>query len=362
MYNKIEQGIIWLSAFEFISHKKEELILSIFNDAADMFANFGGKQPEIEKIVDGMNLDKMLFANNDEFLKNYILRLEQMDVKIITIFSKGYPEKLKEVDSPPYILFCKGDTSLLNSDSIAIVGTRQPTTYGRGVTANFSKCLAENGFTIVSGLAYGVDTIAHESALEVDGKTIAVLAGGFNYIYPASNSNLSETISKKGLLVSEYKPSTQPSTYTFPIRNRIIAGLCKGTLITEAGERSGSLHTKEYALECGRDIFVVPGNINSSASAGTNRLIKSCQSACVTSFEDILSYYGKEKIDKQKKEIKQLSFDEDLIFGLLKDRDMTFEEICEKTSIETKKVNSYLTTLQIRGIIRKSQGNIFSIN
>ena len=179
-------------------------------------------------------------------------------------------------------------------------------------------------------------------------------------MYPAMNTNLSEEIAEKGLLVSEYRPNVFPTSYTFPFRNRIIAGLSEGVLITEAGEKSGALHTKNYALEFGREVFVVPGNINNIKCLGTNRIIKSMQGACVTEPEDILIKLG---IDAKVKQVEtvQTNITEKLILTALEDGEQTLENLQEITKLETKTLNSCLTMLQIRGLIRKLPGNIYSI-
>ena len=354
MYNNNEQSIIWFSMFDFMTSKKIEEVLNFYDSPSDILSI--GLIEEIENVVGKENFSKLKEKYDKNLLSSYISALEKDDIKCVTMYSNEYPKKLKGLESPPYILFCKGDLSLLSSNCFAIVGTRTPSSYGKVVTQNFAKGLAENGFTIVSGLAMGVDKIAHETALDVKGKTIAVLGGGFNHIYPAMNENLAALISKNGLLVSEYRPSVHPTAYNFPVRNRIIAGLTCGILITEAGEKSGALHTKEYALECGRDVFAIPGNITSAKSAGTNRLLKSMQSALVTNYEDILQTYNisKKKVNKQSK---QLSFNEQIIINSLQDEQLSLDEIQFKTGLDIKILNSCLTTLQISGLIKKLPGN-----
>lgn len=358
MYNKNEKAILWLTLFDFITSKKMEEILSFYNEPYEILDEL---KPEIKNLVGNDNFCKMEKYFDKNLFNSYIEALDKESVTCVTIFSEAYPSKLKDLELPPYSLFCKGDISLLKSKCFGIVGTRVPTAYGRTVTQNFAKGLAENGLTIVSGLAMGVDKIAHETTLDCGGKTIAVLGGGFNHIYPAMNENLAKRIVEKGLLVSEYRPSVRPTAYNFPVRNRIIAGLSDGILITEAGEKSGALHTKEYSLECGRDVFVVPGNITSAKSIGTNRLLKSIQSALVTSYEDILETYSI-KPTKQKKNNKQLGFNEQIIMSALADGELSFEEIQIKTGLEIKILNSCLTTLQISGLIKKLPGNEYILS
>ena len=283
------------------------------------------------------------------------------NIKCITVFSENYPQKLLKLQDPPYVLFAVGNLDLINTKSIAIVGARNPSVYGKIVTEKFAKTLAQNGITIVSGLASGVDKLAHEGALEVDGNTIAVLAGGFDHIFPAMNLNLAREIAKKGLIISEHFVTHKPTKYSFPIRNRIIAALSDGVLITEAGKKSGSLYTSEFASEIGIETYCVPGNITNELSYSTNDLIKKCAAACVTSPDDILSILGITKIVLLKKKLKteQLSMEETIICNLLSLEEKDFVFLQEKTGFSTQNLNISLTSLEIRGIIKKLAGNTF---
>ena len=242
---------------------------------------------------------------------------------------------------------------------MAIVGTRNPTFYGKDITQKFAKDLTDAGFTIVSGLSTGVDKISHETALDNNAKTIAVLGNGFEKMYPAININLSKEIALKGLLITEYYPTYQARSYSFPARNRIIAALSDGVLITEAAQKSGSLYTKDFALELGVEVFSVPGNVTSLKSVGTNNIIKFGHAQCVTSANDILNHYG-----IKKKEIKtkiQLNFDEQIIYNYLQSGDKSFDELQIYTNLSVQSLNTCLTTMQIRGIIKKLPGNYYSI-
>lgn len=358
MYNLDEQAIIFFSAFD-LTYKKQQEIFSLTSNYSQLISNFNNFSKQIEKIVNDSTIFNDICKNlSDNFLSDYINNLNKSNIQCLTICSKDYPESLKNIDQPPYILFCKGDISLLKLDGIAIVGTRMPTSYGKIITEQFAKGLVMNDFAIISGMAAGVDTISHRTAIDNGGKTIAVLGNGFEHIYPAFNKELFRKISEQGLLISEYKPSTKPALYTFPFRNRIIAGLSKGVLITEAGEKSGSLHTKEYALEMGKEVFAVPGNVNSLMSKGTNKLIRSLQGACVLSFEDIVYKFKNNvvKTDNPTKNI-QLSVEDELILNSIKLEGKTIEQLQEITKLPTSKLNSCLTIFEIKGIIKKLPGN-----
>ena len=325
---------------------------------------------EIKKIVDNKEIDKLLSTNeyanlakksDDRLFRSYLANLEKDNIKVITIMDAEYPEKLRYLDDAPMLIYCKGDISLLNTDAISIVGTRIPSNYGRYVTEKFAGVLASAGLTVVSGLAYGVDAISHRKALEVNGKTIAVLGGGLNHIYPEANTNLANEIAEKGLLISEYPPFAKPSKYTFPVRNRIIAGLSLGTLITEASKKSGTIHTKEYALDYGRDVFAVPGNINSLKSELPNSLIRSAQAECVLEPEDILIRYNMDSPKLAKRAV-EVSMDEETILKLLKNGEQDFDELAKNSQLPTNILNSCLTTLEIRGLIKRMPAKTYMLS
>ena len=221
--------------------------------------------------------------NIEKLLNKY----EIEEITPITIKDTQYPILLKEIFDPPYVLYCKGNISLFNSNKISIVGTRNPTFYAKKVVELLLPKLIEKELTIVSGLALGVDTYAHKVTINNNGKTIAVLGSGISHIYPKENSGLAKIIGQEHLLVSEYTPYTPPQRWQFPLRNRIISGLSRGTLIVEAKDRSGSLITAEQALEQGRDVFAIPGSIFSLSSTGTNKLIQQ-GAKLVMSSDDIL--------------------------------------------------------------------------
>lgn len=361
MYSIDEKFLIYLSCFEFLTYDKLDKLLYSYQTPSKLIHNFIEKKYDITKIISEEEYNKILKYLDQNIINTYLKKLEDQNIVCITYYSENYPEKLRQIENPPFILYCKGDLSLLNTKSIAIVGTRKPTSYGEGITKDFAEGLANNGLTIVSGLAYGVDKIANETALKY-GKTIAVLGGGFNNIYPAVNTNLANEIAKNGLLISEYHIDVKPKHYYFPVRNRIIAGLADAVLITEASEKSGSMHTKEYALDFGREVYAVPGNINSENSAGTNKLIKSGQGYCVTCYQDVLEEMKIQITTKKdsQKDIK-LSSNEKLVVDCLKKGEKHFEEIIALTHLDIKTANTCLTTLSIRGIIKRLAGNYYSL-
>lgn len=362
-YSEDEKAIIFLSLFDKLSYKKQRELLALYTYPAELLRRLYVDEESIKKIV-GEKVYEDMTDKCGAFLNSYIKNLNDMNVRCITIASEIYPSKLKYIFEPPIILFAKGNLELLNSKSVAIVGTRNPSAYGREITAEFSESIAKRGICVISGLAAGVDKISHENALKVQGKTIAVLGGGFNKIYPAMNTNLANEIFEKGLILSEYSPSREPTRYTFPYRNRIISGLADCVLITEAGEKSGALYTKQYAQDEGKTIFAIPSNITNIRAVGTNKLIKTREAKCAISPDDILSEFCL-SVEENKNTIKsvnqQISIVDKQILDALEDKNQTFDELSVITGLDAKSLNSNLTMLQIRGLIKKLPGNEFSL-
>ena len=255
MYTIDDKVILWLSSFDFVSYKKAMQIIDLF-DLDDLFNNLKDYRKDLLKIIKASEFDELLENNNLMYVDGIIRGYNEHSIRAITYRSDKYPELLREIDSPPLILYCKGNIDLLNTDCLAVVGTRRATNYGKTACKKIVNEVASQGITIVSGLAEGIDTIAHKSTLEVKGKTIAVLGSGLLHIYPASNENLyREILDNDGLIISEYKPNEPSVTYHFPVRNRIIAGLSKAVAIMEATEKSIIERYLLYLLEL--MIFIV---------------------------------------------------------------------------------------------------------
>lgn len=287
-----------------------------------------------------------------------------MEVKKLTLRSPGFPEKLKRITSPPKELFLAGADieELLSRPCVAIVGSRKVSTYGRQTTTELARQLAERGIVIVSGLALGVDGIAHQAALDVDGRTVAVLPRGLDKIYPASHSRLAKKIiDGGGMLVTEYPDNTEIFKPNFVARNRLIAGLAEATLITEAAEKSGSLHTARYALEQGKHVLAVPGNVTSPTSAGTNNLIKA-GAIPVTSYLDVLHALGLEDTKAAPKKVIGRTEAEQQIIKLLADGVGDGELLLQQSKLPIDEFNQALTMLEISGYIRPLGANQWAID
>lgn len=287
--------------------------------------------------------------------------LDKKGIRLVTIADEEYPDSLKVYSDAPVSLYCKGDVSLLKSNIFAVVGTRYPTKYGVRVTEEFVGDLSSR-FTIVSGMARGVDSVAHRACLNNFGKTIAVLGCGVDVVYPPENKGLYDEIVERGLVISEYQPGEGANAHNFPARNRIISGLSRGVLVTEAGEKSGTILTINYALEQGKDVFCVPGSIYNQASAGCNKYIKECQSRAVVNVNDIYDEIGMKKVDLTKPSAIQLDVNESAILDeLTKTGEMHFEELLQIVDLSVPQLNSLLIKMESVGLITKTKHNYWSV-
>jgi DNA processing protein len=294
--------------------------------------------------------------------------VERRGCKVITIQDESYPINLKAIYDPPQVLYIKGD--LLPADSLAVsmVGTRSASPYGKMVAELLSGQLATRGITVVSGMAYGVDTAAHTGALSGGGRTIAVMGNGLDVIYPARNLKLLGEIVGSGAAVSEFPMGMKPLKNNFPRRNRVISGLSLGTLVVEAPKRSGALITAEYALNQGREVFAVPGRIDSETSGGTHELIKQ-GAKLVESVEDILDElpaYTLEPLTKEDVEIEeermelQLSEDEKAVWKVVGSSSIHIDNIARGATLPAYKVSAALVMLELKGLVQQSAGKMFT--
>lgn len=279
----------------------------------------------------------------------------------ITTKDQNFPKLLSQIHDPPKQLYCRGNISLLNSSCFAVVGTRKLTSYGKEAAQQIVRDLANNGFTIVSGLALGIDAVAHQATLDCGGKTIAVLGGGVGdkNIGPKTNFHLAQNILKNnGLLVSEYSDEEKIFAFNFAVRDRIISGLSLGVLVIEADEKSGALITAKCALDQNRDVFAVPGSVLSPKSAGPNSLIQSGAKLVMNAYDIINEYHENLQLfsDKKKNTLTKNPTEKKIV-GLLDEHGILFvDDIIRRSGIETSTISVSLSMLEIRGII-KNLGN-----
>ncbi|OZM58593.1 DNA-protecting protein DprA [Lottiidibacillus patelloidae] len=256
--------ISWSKLAEFF--KDDTSLCSVYNySVSELIKTFKWKEKNAENFIKDLHS-----LSITRILNNY----KSKNIKVVTIFDDNYPRLLKEIYDPPWVLYCKGNPSLFsNNKKISIVGTRYPSQYGLKCVEYLTKPFIQQGWMIISGLAYGIDTAAHLQAMKKNGATIAVLGSGINTIYPKNNEEIGQEIAKNHLLISEYTPNTLPKRWMFPRRNRIISGLSLATIVIEANRESGSLITANLANMEGREVFAVPGSILSQKATGTNELI-----------------------------------------------------------------------------------------
>ncbi len=304
--------------------------------------------------------------NMDEFTGSTVSLLEDLKNKnaaLVTLWDDDYPYRLKNIYDPPLILYYKGTLAPEPENAVAIVGTREPTQYGRSYADRFAAELSKAGFTIVSGLARGIDSIAHRSVIKAGGRTIGVLGCGIDVIYPPENKQLYADMEKDGAIITEYPPGTKPDAVNFPRRNRIISGLSLGTLLIESGVTGGALHTARFSLDQGREIFALPGNIGSRQSEGPNLLIQKGEAKLVTKSEDVITEFSgllKTKSDKKHQAPPEdLTLFEALIFSKLGDEPVQIDKLSEMTSLSASDCLVNLLTLEFKGLVRQLPGKNF---
>lgn len=391
---------VWLQSAVGYGSSKPELLLKSFGSIEKVFEATYEDFKYIPKLtkreIDGL-CNKSLEAS-----KQIIESCLSSGYKIITFQDEAFPAQLKNIYAPPCVLYVWGDLGIFcDSLLIAVVGTRQITEYGFEAATKLAMGLARSGAVVVSGLAIGVDGAAHKGALKANGKTIAVIGCGLDYAYPAAHIELKRLISKNGAVVSEYPLGTRPDKFTFPTRNRIIAGLSHGTVVVEAGRQSGALITAAYAAESGRDVFAVPGSIFSGVSEGTNKLIRDGAKPVCSSLDILEEYiymfpnnidFNKDnnenvEIEADQSEFKRLHAKKGIVtlkqqeieqqtikfntpvgltdtqaqvYGLLCNSLVHVDELSIKANLELRVVLAVLTALEIQGLVRSYPGRRFT--
>jgi len=352
----------WLSLSGMLPPKPNK-ILEFYGSPFALWEAFGGERKVIEPVV-GTKTYEALFRYRDiDRLEEDINGYYRQGITMVTVDDEAYPEALRNIGiGLPPLLFCRGDIGLMKTPSIAMVGTRRCTRYGKLMSERLARGLVEAGLTVVSGLADGIDTYSHRATLESGGKTIAVLGSGVNRITPVTNRGLAAGIEKTGLIISEFGPNAEGSRYSYPLRNRLISGLSLGTIIVEADTGSGSLYTAEYALEQGREVFCIPGNIDSPQSYGTNNLIKSGAAHFVTDVEDILQILGIDSANQSSKpKSLQLDVFEDRVVRALEGGAVHFDTLVTTLQILPHELSVTLSGLELKKLIIKEPGNWYKL-
>jgi DNA processing protein len=284
-------------------------------------------------------------------------RLLSKGIEVLILGDENYPSRLREIDQPPPVLYLRGELKPEDEWAVAVVGTRRVTGYGRQIAEEVAGVLARNGVTVVSGLARGIDAIAHQEALSAGGRTLAVLGSGVDRIYPEEHQSLAERIIANGAVLSDYAPGTPPDASNFPPRNRLISGLAMAVVVVEAGHTSGALITAEFAAEQGRDVFAVPGNITAPQSQGTNRLIRDGAQPLLNP-EDILEALEMTHITEHRTARVLLPADsiEATLFEALSHEPMHIDEIRARADLPIDKVSATLAIMELKGMVRQVGG------
>ena len=303
------------------------------------------------------------FQRGKEFVEDQLSRLNKINGQIITLWDENYPESLSKIYDPPPFLFVSGSIEHNDKYALAIVGTRHPTPYGKLIAERFAQELVEKGITIVSGLARGIDTIAHHTAVNAFGRTIAVIGSSLDIMYPAENKKLAAHIAEKGAVISEFFMGTKPDPGNFPRRNRIISGMSLGTLIVETAENGGAMITASAALDQNRELFCIPGHITEKYSSGTNKLIRDGHAKLVLSVEDIVAELEPAlrpilKTSPVKPSL-ELSAFEQKIYDLIGDEAIHIDVIAERSTLSISDALVNLLSLEFKGAIRQLAGKMF---
>jgi DNA processing protein len=339
-------------------------ILNIKNHFKDISRIFDARIADLCQIpgID-LGLAKAIKSfDNQESIESQLKTLENSHFQLVTVFDDFYPTNLKRIYDPPIILYYLGNFSEKDTDAIAVVGTRKPTSYGKAIIGELVQGLVAQEITVISGFARGIDTIAHRAVLDYGGRTIAVLGNGLDITYPPENRELRSQIVQNGAYCSEFPLGTKPDGVNFPRRNRIISGLSLGVIVIEAGEKSGAILTAYYAVDQNREVFALPGRVNDLKSYGTNRLIQH-GAKLVTCVEDILEEI--EPIRKYPQKTHQLKIefefegDEKAIFENLSNEPINIDDLAAKLGKSPYEILPRLLSLELKGYIQQLAGKMF---
>lgn len=346
----------WLACSASLGFKARQRVLDAYGSAEAAFDQFSDAALPLAGEKAYLELQKMKYLGLPALDK----ALQRIGAQVTVPGEERFPDILNEIIDPPDLLFYQGALTKDIGPAIAIVGSRRETRYGREQAAKIARGLAENGVTVVSGLARGIDTAAHLGALEGGGRTIAVLGSGINRLYPPENKELAERIiATGGAVISEFAPNAEPMAFHFPFRNRLVSGLCQGVLLVEAREKSGTLITVGHALAQGREVFALPGQVDMPGAIVPNRMLRE-GARIATCWQDILEDMGWQQ---RKEEARQLNFippdltnEQRRIYDALCDEPLGFEELIQRLDMTAADLNAQVTMLELDGLIEVLPG------
>ncbi len=359
---------IWLSYLYPVGAGKIAELLDHFGGPEQLWAAGTSKLYGLQKLTD-KDISIISKTKDRDVIENKLKWVYANKIKIIGINDDGYPSKLRFINQPPVVLYIKGSLPVCRV-STGIVGSRKPSAYGTQCCYSLSYQLAKCGVEIVSGMARGIDTCAHAGALKAGGKTVAVLGCGIDIAYPKENTEMIGRIAQSGAVITEYPPGTPPLKYNFPARNRIISGLSDGVIVVEAGKRSGSLITVDYALNQGKEVFALPGNITSLLSSGTNQLLKD-GARLVTCADDILDIFKITRPRSVRKKIDlgqlinasgiDLNEDEIKIIKCLEGGEHNLDAIASECGLSVSETGSAMVLMELKGIVEYLPGSFYRL-
>jgi len=332
---------------------RTKLLLDYFKDPA---AAWNASEQQLREAGLGLKVSQAFIENRKNIdLEREIEQIQESGIHIITLEDGDYPKRLLSIEFPPPVLYVKGSIQERDEYAVAVVGTRHVTSYGRQVAGELGRYLAQNNVTVISGLARGIDAVAHQAALDAGGRTLAVLGSGGDVIYPPEHRALAGRVIENGALISDYYPGTPPEGVNFPPRNRIISGLSMAAVIVEAGERSGAMITAEFAASQGREVFAVPGSIYAIRSKGANRLIRD-GALPLLDFSELLEALNLTQIDEYRyaKQVLPENDIELLLTETLKNEPMHIDEIKAAMGLPMEKISAALVMMKLKGLIKET--------
>ncbi len=358
-YSEAQRYWIWLGSIPGLGAKNFDLLMEEYGEGKYIWEQL----ILAKRLLPGNVYDKLSKARTDEYMERLFRNLEEKEIRAVTQLDDAYPYRLRGIQEAPHTLYVRGSIDLNDEKMFAIVGSRKITADGRHFTRTAAAELAEQGVTIVSGLALGADGQAHEGCLEAGGRTIAVLASSPEFVYPASHQALADRIIEEGgALLSEYPPGVHPDPRFFPRRNRIISGMSDGVLMTEGTAQSGAMITIRYAREQLRPCFAVPGSVYSMASEGPNRMLLEGDNVTLSA-RQVLDYFGwgpaEEIVPSAQAELPELDETSMKLVEILRFEEKSFDELAIDMKMNSSSLNSLLTILEMQGIIRQSAGKMY---
>ncbi|MGV8146336.1 MAG: DNA-processing protein DprA [Alkaliphilus sp.] len=354
--------LIWLNSIGITRDITYRKMKEYFGDINEIWT---ASEKSIKYALNNASIVESLLQNrNAGYYESVRNNISKHEINAITILDSDFPLKLKQIYDPPRVIYVKGKSNF-DMPSIAIVGARKATAYGKWAAYHFASQLSKWNISIISGLALGIDAESHKAALDNNNHTVAVLGCGVENCYPAYNTKIYNRVVEKGSVLSEYYIGTQPLKYHFPARNRIISALSDGVIVVEAALKSGALITADFALEHGKEIYAVPGNINSTNSAGTNKLI--CDGAKILLnvndiIEDLKHRFNLVNEDTKTAESCQLSDEEQKVYDIIKLEQIHIDLLSYKTGFTICKLSPILTILELKGFVLQLSGKIFTVN